>query len=235
MRVRSESKTVRCVLTGEMVKIERAVPIRELRASLSALVKKQKPEATDSDYVSVDALNRLRLDRIQDMLVEDRGEVTDLEKEVLDSIENKRIFARDPLDQDEVTETFGQRLADKVASFGGSWVFIIVFFALLATWIAINAGLLLSKPFDPYPFILMNLILSCLAAIQAPVIMMSQNRQEGKDRLRSEHDYQVNLKAELEIRILHEKMDRLIGHQWQQLIEIQQMQMDMIEEMHKSR
>ena len=98
-------------------------------------------------------------------------------------------------------------------------------------WIALNTFLLLKRPFDPYPFILLNLVLSCLAAIQAPVIMMSQNRQESKDRLRSQHDYRVNLKAELEIRQLHDKIDHLLSHQWERLVEIQQIQIDLLSEL----
>ena len=125
--------------------------------------------------------------------------------------------------------TYGQRLADRIASFGGSWTFIIIFFAILFTWISLNLYFF-TQPFDPFPFILLNLILSCLAALQAPVIMMSQNRQEEKDRERSKHDYQVNLKAELEIRMLHEKMDHLILIQQQKLFEMQKIQIEMLQE-----
>jgi uncharacterized membrane protein len=121
-------------------------------------------------------------------------------------------------------------MADKIAEFGGSWRFIIFFFSFLFTWIAINALVLNIKPYDPYPFILLNLILSCLAAIQAPIIMMSQNRQEQKDRLRSEHDYKIDLKAELEIKLLHEKMDHLLIKQNKKLFEIQQIQADFLED-----
>lgn len=126
--------------------------------------------------------------------------------------------------------SFGARLADGIASFGGSWAFIIVFGVFIMLWITVNVLALLWKPPDPYPFILLNLILSCLAALQAPVIMMSQNRQEAKDRLRSEHDYRVNLKAELEIRQLHEKIDHLLLHQWERLAEIQQVQIELLNE-----
>jgi uncharacterized membrane protein len=126
--------------------------------------------------------------------------------------------------------TFGERLADRIADFGGSWRFIIVFGIFILLWMAINTVALLGRPADPYPFILLNLILSCLAALQAPVIMMSQNRQEAKDRLRSEHDYRVNLKAELEIRHLHEKVDHLLLHQWERLVEIQQVQLELLNE-----
>lgn len=107
--------------------------------------------------------------------------------------------------------TLGQRLADRIAEFGGSWTFILSFLGFIVVWMVINLIQLLSAPFDPYPFILLNLVLSCLAALQAPVIMMSQNRQEAKDRLRSEHDYHINLKAEREVREIHEKLDYLIG------------------------
>jgi uncharacterized membrane protein len=106
--------------------------------------------------------------------------------------------------------TFGQRVADKVAAFGGSWTFIISFFVFILIWIASNVYLLTNKGFDPYPFILLNLILSCLASLQAPIIMMSQNRQEEKDRERAKKDYEVNLKAENEIRALNKKLDKLI-------------------------
>ena len=129
--------------------------------------------------------------------------------------------------------TVGEKLADKIASFGGSWTFLICFGIFLVLWILLNTVVLLVHPVDPYPFILLNLVLSCLAAIQAPIIMMSQNRQEAKDRLRSQHDYQINLKAELEIRHLHEKMDHLLSHQWERLAQIQEIQLDLLTEMNK--
>lgn len=125
----------------------------------------------------------------------------------------------------------GQRLADKVASFGGSWAFIIAFFIVLAIWITYNATVPKGDEFDPYPFILMNLVLSCIAALQAPVIMMSQNRQEEKDRKRSENDYLINLKAELELRSLHQKMDLLIQEEIRSLSEAQESQLSLIQAM----
>jgi len=131
----------------------------------------------------------------------------------------------------EIDSTLGEKMADGLASFGGSWKFITIFASILFIWIVLNSFLLLKKPFDPYPFILLNLVLSCLAAIQAPVIMMSQNRQDSKDRLRSQHDYRVNLKAELEIRQLHDKIYHLLSHQWERLVEIQQIQIDLLSEL----
>lgn len=119
-------------------------------------------------------------------------------------------------------------MADKIATFGGSWAFLICFGVFLLIWILINSVALLWRPLDPYPFIFLNLLLSCLAAVQAPIIMMSQNRQEAKDRIRSEHDYQVNLKAELEIRHLHEKVDHLLSHQWERLVKIQELQLELL-------
>ena len=119
-------------------------------------------------------------------------------------------------------------MADKVASFGGSWTFIISFFIFITIWITSNVIIFTNKEFDPYPFILLNLILSCIAALQAPVIMMSQNRQEEKDRERAKKDYMINLKSELEIRMLDDKIDHLVMHQQQELIEIQKVQIEMM-------
>ena len=129
----------------------------------------------------------------------------------------------------EEEETFGERVADNVASFGGSWTFIIAFAVVLVVYSSTNV-LLRHRAWDPYPFILLNLFLSMLAAIQAPIIMMSQKRQEAKDRLRSENDYRVNLKAELEIRHLHEKMDHILTRQWERLAEIQQIQLEIMQD-----
>jgi uncharacterized membrane protein len=126
--------------------------------------------------------------------------------------------------------TFGERLSDHLANFGGSWSFLIFFGVVLFAWMAFNVWTVGKEQFDPYPFILLNLVLSCLAAIQAPIIMMSQKRQEAKDRLRSENDYRVNLKAELEIRHLHEKIDHILTRQWERLAEIQQIQLEIMQD-----
>jgi len=133
--------------------------------------------------------------------------------------------------------TFGQRLADNVAAFGGSWTFISIFGVVLVIWILLNSFVLIrysSGSFDPYPYILLNLFLSMLAAIQAPIILMSQNRQAYKDRLSAEHDFEVNLKAELEIMTLHEKIDLLREKQWGELISIQQEQLKLLNQLLKS-
>jgi uncharacterized membrane protein len=129
--------------------------------------------------------------------------------------------------------TLGQRAADAVAAFGGSWTFIFIFFATLVVWVVVNSFILAQqgKAFDPYPYILLNLFLSMLASIQAPVILMSQNRQAEKDRLNAEHDYEINLKAELEIMLLHEKLDLLRESQWSELITIQQEQLKLLRDL----
>lgn len=133
--------------------------------------------------------------------------------------------------------TFGQRLADKVAAFGGSWTFIIIFVGILLSWVALNSVVLAKQhdAFDPYPYILLNLVLSMLAAIQAPVIMMSQNRQAAKDRLDAAHDYEVNMKAELEISALHSKLDALREQQWAELVAMQQEQIRLLTELLEKR
>ena len=137
--------------------------------------------------------------------------------------------------QDLPAPTFGQRAADAVASFGGSWTFVGLFAAVMLTWVGLNGVLLMArgKTFDPYPYILLNLFLSMLAAIQAPVILMSQNRQSEKDRIGAEHDYEVNLKAEIEIMLLHEKLDALREQQWQELLAIQTQQLTLLQAMTK--
>ena len=151
-----------------------------------------------------------------------------MENKVLDALKKNETISEN-IDEEKVGSfTYGQRLADKVATFGGSWKFIIIFTVFLIVWMMVNVLFLVSKAFDPYPFILLNLILSSIAALQAPVIMMSQNRQEEKDRERAKNDYMINLKSELEIRMLHEKVDYMLINQQEHLMQIQQIQIDMM-------
>ena len=151
------------------------------------------------------------------------------EQHVLQRIAQRMHIARDPNQEFEKSLTFGQRLADKVAAFGGSWTFISVFLAAMLVWMALNSWLLAGKEvFDPYPYILLNLVLSMLAALQAPVIMMSQNRVAAKDRMDAAQDYEVNLKAEVEINHLHEKLDNLRENQWAELVAMQQEQIRLL-------
>ena len=156
--------------------------------------------------------------------------VSELEKRLLDKIRNREPISRNVNELHDQQLTFGERIADRLADVAGSWGFILSFLGLVLIWIGVNSYLLLSRPWDPYPFILLNLILSLLAGLQAPVIMMSQNRQESKDRIRSEHDYEVNLKAEIEIEQLHSKLDTLREKQWNDLVDLQQRQIAMLEQ-----
>ncbi|WP_200897390.1 DUF1003 domain-containing protein [Pontibacter korlensis] len=178
-------------------------------------------------------LTKYRKLYLERLLQQESGELTELEQQVINSINQQELVSTNV--EEELVEgiSLGDRMADNIASFGGSWTFIISFFSFLLLWMTVNVYVLAIRPFDPYPFILLNLILSCLAAIQAPIIMMSQNRKEAKDRLRSEYDYKTNLKAELEIRLLHEKIDHLLTHQNQQLVEIQKLQLDLLEDILK--
>lgn len=195
------------------------------------LIKRVHADWDQEHLICLDCLNRFRTEYVQNVLQEQKGELTALENNVLKSMLERDILARNINPDFDKGLTFGERLADNVAKFGGSWRFIISFTVIILIWILANTYVLLKRPFDPYPFILLNLMLSCLAAIQAPIIMMSQNRQEAKDRLRAEHDYQVNLKAEIEIRQLHIKIDQLINHFWQRLLEIQQVQTELLEDL----
>lgn len=204
------------------------VAAKLVRKPILDLIKTEHPEFDNNCHLALSELNHYREKYIKDYLQQEVGQLDDMEQRVVKAMTDKSLVSGNPDDEDNLPMSFGQKVADKVADFGGSWTFILSFLAFLLTWIGINAFVFLNKGFDPYPFILLNLILSCIAALQAPVIMMSQNRQEEKDRLRAKNDYMVNLKSELEIRLLHEKLDHLILHQEQTMIEIQQVQIDMM-------
>ena len=206
---------------------------KTIRKSILDLIQKDKPQFTNDKFLSISELNNYREQYIEVFLRKQIGNLTELDQTVLDSLKEKTILT-DKLDGEDIQPmTFGQRIADKVASFGGSWTFIIMFAVFLLVWILINIYWLGNRGFDPYPFILLNLILSSLAAIQAPVIMMSQNRQEEKDRDRGKKDYMINLKSELEIRMLHEKIDHLIINEQQEVLEIHKVQIEMMNDILK--
>jgi uncharacterized membrane protein len=220
---------VTCFICGRKLPRRMCTPASALRPSLAERIRAVHPDLAAEGHVCFQDLSRLRGEWVNQMLENQKGELSRMEDQVVGSIRREEILARKLMREEHRKDTFGQRAADHLARFGGSWVFLMTFAGAMAGWIALNV-LKGSRAFDPYPFILLNLMLSCLAAVQAPIIMMSQNRQEGRDRKRSESDYQINLKAELEIRNLHEKMDHLLDHQWQYLMEIQQIQVDLMEE-----
>jgi uncharacterized membrane protein len=205
----------------------------EIRAGIFELIHSDYPGFTVESYITLDELNHYRRLYLSHLIELERGELALLDRDVMKAIRENSVLTEKIEETTETQLTLGDRMADRIATFGGSWTFIISFFSFLLLWIFTNAFILLSKAFDPFPFILLNLILSCLAAIQAPIIMMSQNRQEAKDRLRAEHDYKINLKAELEIKLLSEKIDHLLVHQNKKLLEIQEVQVDYLEDLLK--
>ncbi len=227
---RPRPKKLPSALTGRKYRKRDLVKIDQLRPSLADRIRRDYPDLPPHAKISVGELARYRMLYVEELLQLEHGEFTELDRQVAESISKQDTIAENTEEEYEEHRTFGERLSDHLASFGGSWSFLMSFAFVLLVWMAFNVWRGEQTAFDPYPFILLNLVLSCLAAIQAPIIMMSQKRQEEKDRQRSFNDYRVNLKAELEIRHLHEKIDYLISRQWQRLSEIQQVQMEMLHE-----
>ena len=201
-----------------------------VRRAVADVIQRETGKWDEEGWICLDDLQRFQHRYVQEVLQAEKGELSQIEQEVLESLQKQEILSVNPDEEFGAGLTLGQRLADRLAVFGGSWAFLMLFGVVMFVWMFLNSYLLTARPFDPYPYILLNLCLSCLAAIQAPVIMMSQNRQEARDRLRAVRDYQVNLKAELEIRHLHQKLDHLLSHQWERLVEIQEIQMELIDE-----
>lgn len=219
-----------CVICGKEKPARDVTRLDVVRPSLLDAIKTDYPDLPAEGHICSDDLDLYRSRYVAHLLGEERGELTKLEQEVVQSLADHETLAENIEAEFSGHRTFGERLSDQLASFGGSWTFIGIFFAVLIVWMIFNVVAAVRDIFDPYPFILLNLVLSCLAAIQAPIIMMSQNRQEAKDRLRSENDFRVNLKAELEIRHLHEKIDHILTRQWERLAEIQQIQLELMQD-----
>jgi uncharacterized membrane protein len=220
---------VQCAINGKEYFSENAIPLTAVDTNMLAFIRQQHSLLEGAKFIGEDEYLKLKKEYLNHLLSTEYGELHELEKQVMNSISDNKILSQKVDEDYEENLTYGQRLADKIASFGGSWTFILSFFSFILVWIILNLFWLTNNQFDPFPFILLNLILSCLASIQAPIIMMSQNRQESKDRVRSEHDYKINLKAELEIQLLHKKIDHLLIHQSKRLLEIQRIQTDMTE------
>lgn len=221
------SQTFKSDISGASFPENEKIYGRAIHDPILGLIKKEYPDFSAEDCISINELNIYRQKYISNYLSSEIGALSAMEKNVISSLkEDKSIVSI--VEEEEETRNLGQIVADKVADFGGSWTFIISFVVFITVWIGSNVFIFLNKGFDPYPFILLNLILSCVAALQAPVIMMSQNRQEEKDRNRAKKDFMINLKSELEIRLIHDKIDHLIMHQQQELIEIQKVQIEMM-------
>ncbi len=221
-----------CQVCRHSKPMNQLLPARLVRGGVLSLIRGDIPDWQDDGYICFTCLNRYRTEYVQNLMEKDLGELDELEQEVMNSLQDNALLSENINEEYEQSLTFGDHISDKVAEFGGSWKFIILFGVVLAIWIIINTVFVLAGPFDPYPFILLNLVLSLLAAIQAPVIMMSQNRQEDRDRIRAENDYQVNLKAEMEVRLISEKLDQLLHQEMRRFMEVQEIQMEMLNELH---
>lgn len=221
-------------ISKKELKAEETVKGQEIRKGIFNLIQSHYPGFNRESYISIDELNIYRRRYLTFLIKQERGELDDIDRDVMNAINTNSILSENIQEDLDQNLTLGEKIADKIAAFGGSWTFIIAFFLFIIIWMIVNVWFLATNSFDPFPFILLNLILSCLAAIQAPIIMMSQNRQEQKDRQRGEHDYKVNLKAELEIKLLSEKMDHLLAHQNKKLLEIQEIQTDYLEDLMKA-
>ena len=233
---RKQQETVICQICKKQKKLSEVVPAELVRGPLVEVIKKTHPDWSPDGFICLADLDHFRTEYVRSVLETEKGELSALEEEVVRSLSEQEILSKNINIEFDQKLTFGQHLSDRLSDYAGSWGFIITFGGVLVLWIIINTVLLIFRHFDPYPFILLNLVLSCLAAIQAPVILMSQNRQEARDRLRAEHDYLVNLKAELEIRHLNEKIDHLLKNQWQRLLEIQEIQTELMGELaHKTK
>ena len=221
-----------CCLCGATHRRSAVVPAEVVRPQLAAHIARRHADRwTGSGFVCRSCLNTERLEYVTERLTEEKGALSGVEQEVAKKAGLHHTIARNIDAQFERDVTPGQRAADTVARVGGSWTFVLGFLVFLGLWMIANTMLLRQRAFDAYPYILLNLVLSCLAALQAPIIMMSQNRQAARDRVESSHDYETDLKAEIEIASLHDKVDHLLHAQWERMVELQQMQIDLLTEL----
>jgi uncharacterized membrane protein len=226
-----EHETVPCRICGEQKKKTEVVPSEQVPEPIADIIRNEYPAWSAEGYVCKADLNHFRTDYVRDVLEKERSELALLEKSVTVSMKEHELLLRNINTEFDTQLSFGDHIADRLADFAGSWTFIALFAVIFFVWIAINSFVLLYRSFDPYPFILLNLVLSALAAIQAPVIIMSQNRQEIRDRLHAERDYHVNIHAEMEIHQLHKKIDHLLISQGERLLEIQKIQLELMEDL----
>lgn len=220
-----------CQICGERKERNEVRPAGSVREPVAEMIRKEYPGWSAEGYICAADLNRFRVRYVREILKKEQAGLARLEENVKESIKDHKPMARNMNIEFDRQLSLGERLSDRLADFAGSWTFIALFSVLLCIWIGMNSIVLLIRPFDPYPFIFLNLVLSALAAMQAPFIIMSQNRQEARDRLHAEADYQVNLRTEMEIHQLHKKMDHLLMSQGQKLLEIQNIQVELMEDL----
>lgn len=221
---------LKCCITGNTIEETEGVSWQQIRPSIQEFLKTVQGNWNDESFISYTALSDLMRTYITNRTEEEERLQQKLNKKIEREYTEEKVLENMDFGK-ERPPTFGERWADRIADFGGSWKFIGIFVAIIVVWMITNVIFLREKGFDPYPFILLNLVLSCLAALQAPIIMMSQNRQEDKDRAHAEYDFRVNVKAEAEIQSLHEKMDHLLLYQHRNVDELFQLQLDMMQMM----
>ena len=227
----AEQETFPCQICGEHRTKTGLVNGELVDASIADLITKEYPAWSPGGYICRPDPNRFRKQYVREEVEKEKEKCASLEGTVDNDLNvEDHLPGNDNLEYDDEL-TFGERLADSIAGFAGSWTFIGAFAGVILLWVIVNSYVLLARPFDPYPFILLNLFLSMLAAVQAPVIIMSQNRQEIRDRLHADRDYEVSIHTDREIHLLHRKMDHLMANQGQKLLEIQQIQLDLMDEL----
>jgi uncharacterized membrane protein len=229
----ADEETFHCQICGENKKRSEVEPAGLIPESIADVIRKEHPVWSRQGYICSVDLNHFRTQYIGQIMEKEREELSSLEENITRSMKDHEVTAKNINIEFDRQLSFGDRVSDRLADFAGSWTFIIMFSCILIVWITMNTIVLMQRPFDPYPYILLNLFLSALAAIQAPVIIMSQNRQEERDRLNAEHDFQVNLNAEMEIHQLHRKIDHLLINQGERLLEIQKIQAELMEDLAK--
>ena len=222
-----------CSLCRTVVEMRTLVAPQKLEPQLVDLMKRDRPDWEGKRGICQNCREQYRAKKFLGYLEEEYDKISDMEKSLVSRLARKGRVSKLVHQEFEAHMSLGDRLADRVAQFGGSWTAITLFGATMVVWMTLNTIVLASRPFDPFPFILLNLGLSTLAAIQAPIIMMSQNRQSAKDRLQAQQDYEINLMAEIEIRDLHEKLDGLRFKQWHELWHMQTRQLELLEHLHK--
>lgn len=227
----SVKKTQSCIICRKRFSPIEGLFLRDLNGNLKKEIIDQNSFAKSSSFICLRDLQIIRLSKMQDIIDKDLDMDQRMNAEFQKELSKNTYVIRNLNETIHGKLTRGQKLSDAVARFGGSWGFIISFIIILIIWMAINVVHFMGINFDPYPFILLNLFLSCIAAIQAPIIMMSQNRQAQRDRFDAENDYRTNTKSEMEIRILHEKIDQLNEVQWPHLLDIQKMQVEVLSEL----
>lgn len=220
---------VNCSLCSTQVEGRTLASPQKLENRILDLIKQDRPEWEGKRGICPNCLEQYRAKKFVTYLEAEYQKLSEIEHAVVSKITRRGRVSRVVHQDLDATMTIGERVTDKIAQFGGSWRFIGLFGGVLALWMIVNAWVLAARPFDPYPFILLNLVLSTLAALQAPVIMMSQNRQAHKDRIKADQEYEINLMAEIEIRDLHDKLDSLRFKQWHELWHIQKRQIELLE------